>query len=721
MKKLIHSRNVFVVGKLCAVMLFVMLLCSSAWASSEPWDGTVGTLPTPEGNVYTISTPQELAAVAQAVNSGSNTFRDKVIVLANNIDLNNYEWTPIGVYTETPPHNTTFYGKFDGNGKTISGLKLSKAVIADNKAFCGLFGEVSAPQAPDEDAKIWIKDLTVSGEITINSIDNTSLDVVYVSGIAAYSSYVDFIECTSNVTIDVTFDGDSDALVQIGGITTHVPAMNWINTIKNCNNYGTIRANTDVKETVIGGIVSRSHSFIDNCINYGDITVYTNRSQVGEPVGWGRVGGIVGYLDDDSITRSINYGDIQFKRVSRFYAGGVAGAVSYKSRLFGCVNSGSITELQNVDSWEYCYIGGIVCDGGTSTHDKISINSCVNTGNLIGYDSAYIGGVIAEGQGTITNSKNSGALKQIGGGAGTVCGIAANFGSWRYDSSIVNCINEGNIESGYGTICGIVSGGRTLRRISNCTVRCSITTERGMLGGIAIGADNIEQCAFIGAIKPAPENWERSTGIIAGAPDNGDSITACRWFLENDIEIPAIGNDRCVVDDVDACDSLNEFPMMSIVVDGYNGVLNDGVENQFTASSYPISHNGISYLWSTADDTLDIDNMESSIINIVAREGSEGESSLTLNAVHDGNALEVLLPVIVLKTSASSTDDPVPTPTPEPEPEPEPQPQPDPTPTPEQPSTGSSGGGGGCNAGFGFGGLFAFAGLAVILRKSVKR
>lgn len=41
---------------------------------------------------------------------------------------------------------------------------------------------------------------------------------------------------------------------------------------------------------------------------------------------------------------------------------------------------------------------------------------------------------------------------------------------------------------------------------------------------------------------------------------------------------------------------------------------------------------------------------------------------------------------------------------------------------PEQPSTdGGSGGGGGCNAGFGFGGLLAFAGLAVILRKSVKR
>ena len=41
---------------------------------------------------------------------------------------------------------------------------------------------------------------------------------------------------------------------------------------------------------------------------------------------------------------------------------------------------------------------------------------------------------------------------------------------------------------------------------------------------------------------------------------------------------------------------------------------------------------------------------------------------------------------------------------------------------PEQPSTdGSGGGGGGCNAGFGFGGLLALAGLAVILRKNVKR
>ena len=67
MKQLISSRNVSIVGKLCAVMLFVMLLCSSAWASSEPWNGTVGTLPTPEGNVYTITTPGQLAAVARVM------------------------------------------------------------------------------------------------------------------------------------------------------------------------------------------------------------------------------------------------------------------------------------------------------------------------------------------------------------------------------------------------------------------------------------------------------------------------------------------------------------------------------------------------------------------------------------------------------------------------------------------------------------------------------
>ncbi|MCL2846048.1 MAG: formylglycine-generating enzyme family protein, partial [Chitinivibrionia bacterium] len=100
------------INKLVAVLLFVVV------ASAQ--------------NVN-IGTAQELRDFAAQVNGGNN-FSGRTITLSGNIDLSGTpEWVPIG-NTET----RAFQGTFDGNGRTVSGVKIDND--QDNQAFFGVIG-----------------------------------------------------------------------------------------------------------------------------------------------------------------------------------------------------------------------------------------------------------------------------------------------------------------------------------------------------------------------------------------------------------------------------------------------------------------------------------------------------------------------------------------------------------------------------------------------------
>jgi len=93
-RKYSRSRTVF-------MLLIAMILAMGAayWytaARADVWDGTVDTSWYNETSTdFTLTTPQQLAGLAQLVNAG-NTFSGKTIKLGNNIDLNNISWSCIG-------------------------------------------------------------------------------------------------------------------------------------------------------------------------------------------------------------------------------------------------------------------------------------------------------------------------------------------------------------------------------------------------------------------------------------------------------------------------------------------------------------------------------------------------------------------------------------------------------------------------------------------------
>ncbi|MBE8951553.1 MAG: hypothetical protein SR1Q7_00205 [Quinella sp. 1Q7] len=150
------------------------------------WDGTVGTVHAAVDGVITITTAQQLAALAKAVNNGTN-FRGITIKLGADIDLNNIDWTPIGNY------DNRFQGTFDGDGHTIRNLKTSI-----NEDYVGLFGYV---------------DGGIVKNVTLINFD-VSGDYSYVGGLVGFN---DGGTITGNTVVG-TANGTTTTFSDVGGL-----------------------------------------------------------------------------------------------------------------------------------------------------------------------------------------------------------------------------------------------------------------------------------------------------------------------------------------------------------------------------------------------------------------------------------------------------------------------------------------------------------------------
>ena len=157
------TRNTFIPGT------FTLAESTIGGDIESSWDGTSISEPEtdPEDeNTYLISTPAELAWVAQQVNGKKDNFKDKTLRLTNDINLNGYHWTPIGNVNDYP--TISFWGTFDGQNHTISNLTASDN--AEGHAAAGLFGSLIG---------------TVKN-VTLKNVDIRSTH--YAGAVVAYSS-----------------------------------------------------------------------------------------------------------------------------------------------------------------------------------------------------------------------------------------------------------------------------------------------------------------------------------------------------------------------------------------------------------------------------------------------------------------------------------------------------------------------------------------------------
>ena len=253
----------------------------------DTWDGTVEAFTEGSGtkeDPWRIENAEQLAYLAQQVNNGTN-YRGKHFLLVSDLDLSVKEWTPIGTYSNS------FWGGFDGGGRTITGLTITGK---ENK-YVGLFGACYNFTAPSSYIKsVTVKRANISGHSFVGaiagaganisdcySIENTIYASRCVGGVCG-SLIGNISGCYNSSSVK----GNSTAGGIMGSASYEGRDGNGV--VQYCYNIGAVTVSQ--QDSSVGGITGASANRYDisNCLNCGKIT------------GNGKnVGGIAGSTDSN--------------------------------------------------------------------------------------------------------------------------------------------------------------------------------------------------------------------------------------------------------------------------------------------------------------------------------------------------------------------------------------------------------------------------------------
>ena len=268
-------------------------------------------------------------------------------ILMNDIDLSDataaggdwdYEgrgWNPIG--SGDAYSNNAFTGTFDGNGYSITGMRISVTTLpsgAGSKIYLGLFANVTGT----------IKNLTIDGNVYANWT-SSAVDI-YAGAVAGY--------CTGTIGNCDTNADMSVASTCYTGKSTYVYA---------------------------GGLVGfASGATITGCVNNGEINAIVGASYSSSYKDNAYAAGIVGYSDSNNtkISNSYNTGEIIANGAAssystdagRHYAAGIA---NVSATIQKCYNAAPVTaKYTGSGSYREGYAYGI---GGSIVRESYNIGA----------------------------------------------------------------------------------------------------------------------------------------------------------------------------------------------------------------------------------------------------------------------------------------------------------------------------------------------------------
>lgn len=256
------------------------------------WDGSIYE---PESNAakteYTIKSGAELAWVAQQIAKKTTNFSGVTFNLLTDIDLNNLQWTPIGIIDD----GYEFNGTFNGNKHTITGLRIGSSEAYNNTIpRVGLFGETQ------RDAKISY--LSVNGEIyssagaTVGCFIGRNAGIIYncsASGSVNHKSDAHILQgiggfagnnahsitncyATTSVTVDSLAYNGTNPRPSVGGFVGLHFGNNAVTAV-NCYAKGTISV-SNKDSYFVGGFAGHhaicSFSYLENC--YANVNISVN-------------------------------------------------------------------------------------------------------------------------------------------------------------------------------------------------------------------------------------------------------------------------------------------------------------------------------------------------------------------------------------------------------------------------------------------------------------
>ena len=251
----------------------------------DTWDGTAVAFTKGRGTKeepWLIENAEQLAYLAQQVNNGTDYKREH-FRLVSDLDLRGNEWTPIGT------EGNLFWGGFDGDGHTITGM----TITGKEASYVGLFGECRNFTAASSYIKsVTVKGANISGHSHVGaiageganisdcySIENTICAAWCVGGICG-SLTGNISGCYNSSSVS----GNSTA----GGIMGSASYERTVGVVEYCYNIGAVTVRE--QDSSVGGITGASANRynISNCLNCGKIT------------GNGKnVGGIAGSTDSN--------------------------------------------------------------------------------------------------------------------------------------------------------------------------------------------------------------------------------------------------------------------------------------------------------------------------------------------------------------------------------------------------------------------------------------
>ncbi len=236
---------------------------------------------------YVIATEQQLVDFNMAINTDEN-FSDVYILLGADINLSN-EWSLAGGNTPYP-----FSGVFDGQGHTISGLRIGSEESPASYKYAGLFPYLLGAIVKDvrfTDAKIYtstnddsryyagVLAAATEAEGTDGYIDSVYVSDAYVSVAtnsgAAYAAGLvgyDMDNVIANCKVEATVSASSKSAWNYAGVLTGLTA--WSAIINNRVS-GSVSVSANLNKAAAGGIAGMMAAATYS--NAADVTISSER------------------------------------------------------------------------------------------------------------------------------------------------------------------------------------------------------------------------------------------------------------------------------------------------------------------------------------------------------------------------------------------------------------------------------------------------------------
>ena len=266
---------------LATILALVMALglCSVSWADTALAKGTDGK--------FHITSADDLKTFAAMVNGGTG-FSGDTIVLDKSIELTENPWTPIG-----NADTKLFKGTFDGNGYTITGLKITSG------SYIGLFGYVGegaeiknvnlVGASVSGESRVGALIGRIVGDATVSSCSVDSASKVVGSGSNTGGLIGEaFGTITGTITVNLdhltnhaAVENTADAHSRAAGIIAQV-TRGAIVTISSCKNHGPIKTNNGYAGGIVAAKQGSSKVSFENCSNAGALT----GSYTGSLIAW---------------------------------------------------------------------------------------------------------------------------------------------------------------------------------------------------------------------------------------------------------------------------------------------------------------------------------------------------------------------------------------------------------------------------------------------------